>query len=381
MTDPKQVIHVGRGVVRELGPILERHNPKRILLVTGQASYARSGAEAALAPIIEAYQTVRFSDFGANLKLEEIVAGVDLFRASACEYVIGIGGGSVIDLAKAVALIGPQSDGAARYVSEQVTPAVTRAGTTMIPTTAGTGSESTHFSVIYVNGVKQSLSHASMLADAALVDPDLTDSLPPDVTACSGLDALCQAIESFWSNRSTETSRSLSERAIRIIMANLEPAVKAPTSVIRDRMLTAANLSGQAINIARTTAAHAASYPLTSRFGLTHGHAVGLILSHLFELNAAVTEASLQDQRGLDFVQNILGQLFDVLGVESAGEARQLFLGLIKRINLSQRLSELGVSRDQLDLIAENGCNSARGMNNPRHVNQEDLRSLYQAIF
>lgn len=380
MTYPDQTIHVGRGVAQELVQILRGRKPNCIFLVTGQGSYALSGAEAALAPKIEPYRTVRFSDFGANLKLEEIVAGANLFRESKCDYVIGVGGGSVIDLAKAVSILGVQPGDPAGYVTEQKPPVVPRVETTMIPTTAGTGSESTHFSVIYVGGVKQSLSHPSMLPDFALVDPNLTDSLPPEVTACSGLDALCQAIESFWSNRSTEASRKLSAEAIRIIMANLDRAVNAPTPETRDQMLTAANLSGQAINIARTTAAHAASYPLTSAFGITHGHAVGLILLNLFEMNAAVTEDSLQDERGLAFVQNTIAELLDLLGVASAAEAGTILAQLMGKINLSANLSDLGVSRDQLDSIAQHGINSARAVNNPRHIGREDLQRLYRAI-
>jgi alcohol dehydrogenase class IV len=324
---------------------------------------------------------VRFSEFGANLKLEEIVAGAALFSESACDYVIGIGGGSVLDLAKAVSLIGVQPDDPARYVTEQLAPTQDRVGTTMIPTTAGTGSESTHFSVIYVDGHKQSLSHQSMLPDTALVDPDLTDSLPPDVTACSGLDALCQAIESFWSNRSTSDSRKLSARAIRIIMANLERAVNAPTPEAREQMLIAANLSGQAINVARTTAAHAASYPLTSRFGITHGHAVGLILPHLFGLNAAVTEASLQDERGLTFVHTIFAELLDSIGVGSAGEAKTELMDLMQRVHLSPRLSDFGVSRDQLEQVADGPINSARATNNPRRIGRDELALLYRSIY
>ncbi len=380
MTYPDQTIHFGRGVVQELDPILSGRKPAGIFLVTGQGSYALSGAEAALAPILDSYRTVRFSDFGANLKLEEIVAGVNLFRESMCDYVIGVGGGSVIDLAKAVSILGAQPGEPASYVTEQKPPVAPRLGTTMIPTTAGTGSESTHFSVIYVSGVKQSLSHASMLPDFALVDPDLTDSLPPEVTACSGLDALCQAIESFWSNRSTEISRELSAEAIRIVMANLDRAVNAPTPETRDQMLTAASLSGQAIDVARTTAAHAASYPLTSAFGITHGHAVGLILVNLFEMNAAVTEDSLQDGRGLAFVRDTMAELFDLLGVASAAEARTMLMQLLRSINLSANLSDLGVSRDQLDSIAQHGINSARAVNNPRQIGREDLQRLYRAI-
>jgi alcohol dehydrogenase class IV len=140
-------------------------------------------------------------------------------------------------------------------------------------------------------------------------------------------------------------------------------------------------LSGQAINIARTTAAHAASYPLTSRFGITHGHAVGLVLSPLFELNAAVTESSLQDERGLAFVQAIMRELLDVLGVESAREAKTMFLQLLQRVHLSHHLSDLGVTRDQLETIAQSGISSARATNNPRRIERKDLQSLYEAIF
>jgi len=381
MTNSDQAIHVGRGAVRQLVPILKRCNPERIFLVTGQASYVLSGAAAAMEPIMGAYATLRFSDFGANPKLDEIVAGVELFRKSRCDCVIGIGGGSVIDLAKAVSLLGVQPGDPALYVTGQREPTVARVRSMMIPTTAGTGSESTHFSVIYVDGEKKSLSQLSMLPDTALVDPELTDSLPPYVTACSGLDALCQAIESFWSNQSTVTSRRLSAQAIQIIHSNLERAVNEPTPDVRTRMLTAANLSGQAINIAQTTAAHAASYQLTSRFGIAHGHAVGLILPQVLELNTAVTEETLQDERGIGHVRKIMRELFELLGVGSAHDARTELQALMRRVHLSHRLSDLGVTHDQLEAVSRRGVNSSRTGNNPRIFGRQELLSLYRVIF
>jgi len=375
-----QTILPGRGVTRELGPILKKQSPSRIFLVTGRASYALSGAEAAIASAIASFETIRFSKFGSNLKLEEIAEGVRLFRDHRCDHVIGIGGGSVIDLAKAVSLLGPQPGEPSEYVTGNVLPTCGRTPSVMVPTTAGTGSESTPFSVIYIDGVKQSLSHEVMLPDYALVDPALTDSLPADVTACSGMDALCQGIESFWSVRSTETSRRLSAQAIKLALAGIVRAVNDPDEIVRDRMLQAANLSGQAISVARTTVAHAASYPLTSRYGIAHGHAVALLLPHLFEINAGTTQATLQDERGLGFVAAIMGELFEILGVDSAGEARSKLFRLMDQIGLTTRLSELGVQRVDLEAIAHQGVTSTRAGNNPRRIDEKCLLSLWREI-
>ena len=151
-----------------------------------------------------------------------------------------------------------------------------------IPTTAGTGSEATHFSVVYIKDIKQSLSHPLIKPAVAIVDPQFTYNLPPFITACSGLDAFCQAIESYWSVNSSDESKKYAIDAIVKIKNNLIDAVKTSSKESRHELSIASNLSGKAIDITKTTAPHAISYPLTKLFNIPHGYAVALILGHFF---------------------------------------------------------------------------------------------------
>lgn len=384
MTDPGQVIISGRGSCRRLGEMLSERRPKHILLVTGKASYAISGAEDAMATALSAHRHVRFSAFGSNLQLSEVLKGTAVFRQHDCDLVVGIGGGSVIDMAKAAALLGPQPDDLTydiglRFLSGE--PAtMASAPTIIIPTTAGTGSESTHFSVIYVEHAKRSLAHESMLPSIAILDPDLTDSMPPDITACTGLDALCQAVESFWSVRSTESSRALSRQAIEICVANLVLAVDNPTVSVRDRMVRAANLSGQAIALARTTAAHAASYPLSARYGIPHGHAVALFLPYMFYHNCVAGDDLITDSRGPAFVRDRMNELLALMQVDSPRAARDWLINLIATVGLETRLSQLGVKASAISMLAEECCASDRARNNLSVVTQADVQTMLEAM-
>lgn len=250
----------------------------------------------------------------------------------------------------------------------------------MVPTTAGTGSESTHFSVVYIGDEKYSLAHPSMLPDTVILDPALTESMPPYLAACTGMDAVCQAIESWWSVNSTAESREYSRQSLALGLRNLEKAVTDPDRDARECMLLASNLSGRAINIARTTVAHAVSYPITSRFRVPHGHAVALTLPWFFEFNDEVDAGSVQDRRGVDHVRGVLNEILEALGVASSREARELLVDLAGRIGLATTLSPLGIGPDDIDAIVRHGLSPHRAENNPRRVSGDDLRRILERI-
>lgn len=183
-----------------------------------------------------------------------------LKEAKDYDEIISIGGGSTIDVGKYLAFNLKKKH-------------------TAIPTTAGTGSEMTKFAVFVKNGKKFSLENDKLIPDKFVLDPSLVVSLSPYQTASGGLDALCQAIESYWSPLATKESRYYSFVAINLIMENLEKSYKEPENEeLRKYMLWAANLSGRAINITRTSICHAISYPLTTRYGIPHGIACALTL-------------------------------------------------------------------------------------------------------
>ena len=273
----KQQIFSGYDSYKKLNDILKDHSPQKILIVTDKNSYTISGAENLLSDIINQYKNINFNDFQTNPIIEDVKKGIDFFKSEYCDLIIAIGGGSVIDMAKSISILENNEDDFLNYVSDKEKLNSRRIATIAIPTTAGTGSESTHFSVVYKDKTKYSLAHDSILPDYAILYPIFTKTLPEYITACTGMDALCQGIESFWSVKSTDESREYSKIAIELSMLNLMNAVNNPDEKSRENMMMASNYAGRAINISQTTAAHAVSYPITSYFDIPHGHAVALI--------------------------------------------------------------------------------------------------------
>ena len=375
-----QELYSGYGSVARLVSVVQAARPGGILLVFDQGSFAKSGAERAMEDALSGVRCVRFSDFVVNPRIEDIARGAEQFRTEDCDMVIGIGGGSAMDTAKSISLLAAQEHEAGPVVRGEIEPGPRTARSVMVPTTAGTGSESTHFSVVYIGDEKYSLAHPSMLPDTVILDPALTESMPPYLAACTGMDAVCQAIESWWSVNSTAESREYSRQSLALGLRNLEKAVTDPDRDARECMLLASNLSGRAINIARTTVAHAVSYPITSRFRVPHGHAVALTLPWFFEFNDEVDAGSVQDRRGVDHVRGVLNEILEALGVASSREARELLVDLAGRIGLATTLSPLGIGPDDIDAIVRHGLSPHRAENNPRRVSGDDLRRILERI-
>lgn len=377
----QQIVFAGYGSTKNLSALLEQFSPQKIFLVTGRNSYEQSGAADRIQPILGETAQVRFFDFEINPTLVDIEKGLELFKKENCDFIIGVGGGSVMDIAKAIAFLFSQQAVPEDVVKGVVALTPRRIPIVMIPTTAGSGSESTQFSVVYIDGKKFSLTHESLLPDFAILDPTFTLSLPSYTTACSGIDALCQGIESLWSVNSTKNSRLLSLRSIKLAVSNLAKAVNEPDEDSREEMLKASNLAGCAINVARTTAAHSVSYPLTSIFGIVHGHAVALTLPNFIEFNSGICRENCQDRRGVRFVQDRMRELADALGVPSPKAGREKIIDLMQQIQLQTRLSKLGIVEGDLEVVVKNGFNPQRIINNPRKISATDLREILMKAF
>lgn len=375
-----QIIFQGYGAHKELTPILKKMAPGKIFLVTGKKSYTSSGAENLLRKALNIYNCYRFDDFQVNPTIQEVEKGVSLFKSNDCDFIIGVGGGSVIDVAKSVSLLAANNGDPGDLIDNQTRLSESAVPTVIIPTTAGTGSESTHFSVLYIGKTKHSLVHPSMLPDIAILDPGFTESLSPRITACTGMDALCQGIEAFWSVNSTEESREYSRQAIKLALANLISAVNDPDKDSRQNMLLAGNFAGRAINIALTTAAHAVSYPLTSYFNVPHGHAVALTLPSFIKFNYAVSPETLNDRRGVEFVKSKIDELVKIMGADSVSHAKEKIDFIMESIHLETQLSDLGINKEDIEVIIKNGFNPQRIKNNPRNLTEAALRRLLEKI-
>ena len=373
--------YTGKGTITKLKEILSKHNPSNIFLVTGKTSYEKSGAKAVLDTTLKDYNTIHFSDFEANPKLPDIEKGIRLFKENNCDFVIATGGGSVMDVAKAINILAANDGKPEEYVKNIKTLENKGKILVTIPTTSGSGSEATHFVVIYVDKTKYSLGHKFMLADYAIVDYQFTMSLPKYQTASTGMDALGQAIESYWCINSTEESKKYAEEAIKLVMDNLTGAVNTSSEESKEAMAKAAHLAGKAINISKTTACHAISYPIAFHFNVPHGHAVALTLPQMLVYNSKVSEEDNLDKRGADYVKNTIKEIVNTIGAETVEDASEKITNLMKEISLGTRLSEVGIkTNDDIKIIIKEGFNPDRVKNNPRKLTEEALRKILEDI-
>ena len=376
----QHVVHSREGALAEVSEILERISASRLFFVVDESAYAASGAAEILEPHFRSCAVTRFSGFELNPKLHDIERGIEQIREAHPDLVVALGGGTAIDLAKLIGTLADQDVSARKIILGQAR--IGRVGPPLvaIPTTAGTGSEATHFAVAYVDGAKYSVADNALLPDFAIVDPSLTHSLPAGVTAATGLDAFCQAIESMWSVHSTPESIGYADESIQLVWRHLAAAVQHPDIDDRHAMCRAAHLAGKAINISRTTAPHAISYTITSQLGVPHGCAVALTLGAVLDFNCHVTEADCNDSRGAVYVRKTIDDIAGLLGFETSLDAERGIQSFVASLDCPTQLSEVGVTSDaQIEEIVQR-VNVERLANNPRRLTNESLRAILTSI-
>ena len=312
-----------------------------------------------------------FNDFTSNPRYEDVCNGVALFHREKCDCIVAVGGGSSIDVAKCVKLFaGMKTD--ALYLDQPY--ADSGIPLIAIPTTAGTGSESTHFAVIYYNEKKQSVAHESILPNFAILEPSVLKTLPLYQKKCTLLDALCQAIESWWSVRSCEESISYSKTAIEMIVKHQHAYLTENSDIAADQIMLAANYAGRAINLTTTTAAHAMSYKLTSLYGLPHGHAVAICLPKLWTFMNTHMDQCI-DPRGKAHLSERFQSIAEAFGSPDVSSA------IAKFEEMLQELEILPPQIKEPDLhILTASVNATRLGNNPVALSEKNLDQLYRTI-
>jgi alcohol dehydrogenase class IV len=361
-----------------LGEVQSVLTGQSIFLVADSVAYAASGAEAILRPLLADRTVTVFDSFEPNPKLAEVEACAAALRETNADTLLAVGGGTAMDVAKLANWLVTQNAGKEEILRGVWESPRTPLPLIAVPTTAGTGSEATHFAVVYVDGHKHSVAHPLMRPSVAVVDGALSASSPPMLTAHSGLDALCQAIESVWAIGANETSLPFAREALELAWENLEAAVNAPTPAAREAMALAAHLAGQAINLTKTTVPHALSYTITSEHNLPHGAAVALTLGAALAFNSEVSEKDCLDARGPEAVRERMVMIYSAMGARDAAEAARRFDALAKAIGCSTSLAEAGITEAvQMERICAT-VNVERLANNPRRLTPEDLRGLLQ---
>jgi len=359
--------------LQELKAQISKINPQRIFLVRANKSYFASGADVFINDLVQGYDVESFFEFDPNPQLDDLVKGVAKFKTSSCDLIIAIGGGSVLDMAKLISIFAHQSQSFTDIVTGKEKLNGIKTKLIAIPTTAGSGAEATKFSVLYINKKKYSVEHDNILPDAVYLSSDFSLSAGKYLTACTGLDAFCQAIESVWSVNATEESTMFGLEAIDSVWGNLQKAVNENDVEAREKMQRASFLAGKAINITKTTAPHAMSYAFTSYYGIPHGHAVALSIAFFLKYNYKLNSCDCTDSRGEQAVKSRIDKILDILNV-GIDDVEQLLFTFFNSIGINTNISEV---IDNLDpkVISEN-VNFERLKNNPREVTPTVISQL-----
>ncbi len=370
----------GRECSSKIIEVLTALNANKLLLVTGQNSYSSCGAKQVFTKLLAPYDVATFDNFSPNPEFEEALEGARLCRDTGAEAIIAIGGGSAIDIAKSIAAFNTVPGNEKALATGKTKLSSATLPVIVIPTTAGTGSESTHFAVIYVDGKKYSLASPLLMPAVAILDPQFTDALPRYITACTGFDALCQAVESFWATGATTTSRGYAQQAISLLVPNLRKVVNQPDRDSREKILRAANFAGKAIDISKTTAPHALSYTITSLFGVPHGHAVAMTLGAFFSLHDKGNSLPLSEGITEQQFTETHRQLLTLLGVDSGDAARSFWYEMMADCGLDLNLgSDFIANSPEIESIVS-GINMERLGNHPVKLSADQLIDLVKNI-
>lgn len=351
-----------RDLLQSLQQNIEKHAIKRLFVIADKGSFVGCGAEKILQQLPSIEYTV-FSDFETNPKFEDVQGGITTLAPFDPDCLLAIGGGSTIDFAKLVVALAPVDSAQHKPLIYGEIPVQNIACPLWVaPTTSGTGSEATHFAVVYEGGAKYSLASDLLLPTQIFLDPALTRTVPEKIAVGCAMDALCQAIESYWAMGATHESRGYAIDAINYIVPNFTRATCKDEQALA-QMQMGSYLAGKAINISKTTAGHAFSYYLTSHHNIMHGHAVGIMLSHMMEYAL---------QHGDDTIIKTITTIADTVTIEK--ENFPTFIrGLLDQYNMTSHLKDVA-DVDFNRMV--NSVNIERLSNNPFTIDPNALRTI-----
>jgi alcohol dehydrogenase class IV len=371
-------IMFGEGALARIGEIAAAQLGRRVLLVTDPGLVKLGLVDPAMASLEAAGMAVSiFSDVEADPPEAVVMACVRAAQALKADALIGLGGGSSMDVAKLAALLAPGMEKLTDIygVGNAKGP---RLPLLLVPTTAGTGSEVTPVAIVTTGASeKKGVVSPVLLPDVALLDPDLTIGLPPAVTAATGIDAMVHAIEAYASASPSNNpiSRALAREALRLMGGALERAVHdGQDKAARGDMLLGAMLAGQAFANSPVAAVHALAYPIGGHFHVPHGLSNALMLPHLLRFNAETEGAAY-----VEIAPDAFPELGDVGSQIRAAAFADRLAGLSVRCGLQQRLRDVGIPADALPLLARDAMKQTRLLvNNPRPLTEADALSIYR---
>lgn len=373
-------VDYGIGALQRLPARCAGRGWRRILLVCGRRSFEASGAAEVLPALEAASEVSRWSDFSPNTDSADLARGLRVIQAFRPDAILAVGGGSAMDMAKLLCAYEGLGDRAEDRLLQAIRSGDKidgrQLGLYLVPTTSGSGSEATHFAVVYIGEEKFSIGGPALYADGVTLDPRLALSGSAYQRATSGIDAVCQAIESLWAKAATDVSRRRARRALGLLLRHVEPFVQQADETAARGMALGAHLAGRAIDTSKTTAAHALSYALTKRYGVSHGHAVALTLGHFIRAHAEADAESLQPGISAERHAAVMAHVTKALGADGPASAPHQFIALLQRLGLPARLRDIGLATvDQCNAVATS-VNPQRLQNNPVLFNRSSLLTI-----
>lgn len=371
---PRTRVVYQSGALNRLGELAVEYGGKRILLVTDSGLKAAGHEKRALESLKLADLDVAiFDETTCNPTTEDVDRGLKVAREHNADMIIGLGGGSSMDCAKGINFLFTNGGRMEDYwgvnkATKPMLPLIT------VPTTAGTGSEAQSFALIAnpETHMKMACGDKKTAAKVAILDPELTLTMPASVTAVTGIDAISHAVETYVTKPRNTISQIYSRNAWRLLAPGFLRVLESPNDIdARGRMLVGAHFAGAAIESSMLGATHALANPLSAHFGTTHGIAVGMMLPHVIRFNAEV-------------VGSLYGDLAEIadLADRDAPEAPTKLADAIQQIveqsGCPTTLTAADVDPALIPTMAEEAAKQWTGSFNPRPVNAELLKEIYE---
>ncbi|EAZ83989.1 MULTISPECIES: iron-containing alcohol dehydrogenase [Lysinibacillus] len=375
------VSYTGWGCLNQLLPEVERFKATNILIVTDPFLKELGLADKVQQPLrSKGYATTIYTDIAPEPPLAIGEKLVDFTRKHQFDLVIGLGGGSALDLAKLAAVLAVHDGKVADYLNLTGTKALEQKGLPkiLIPTTSGTGSEVTNISVLSLDTTKDVVTHDYLLADSAIVDPELTISLPPKVTAATGVDALTHAIEAYVSVNANEVTDALALQAIRLISGSIRTAVlEGENKQARSDMSYGSYLAGLAFFNAGVAGVHALAYPLGGQFHIAHGDSNAVLLPYVMGYIRQSCEKRMKD-------------ILDAMGLSSAYLSQEeasykcvdALQQLVQDVKIPSTLKGFNIPEEALGQLTDDATKQTRILaRSPMPLEREDIYAIYRAAF
>ena len=345
---------------------------KKIFVLCGKKSFITSGAEIFFKELLNNKETKLFYKNSELPILEELIDIINAIKDFKPDLILAVGGGAVIDYAKIANVVDVRDDLADLIINYSYPFKKKYTKLTVIPTTAGSGAEVTSNAVIYVDGIKHSFESELLLPDNFFLIPEFLMSAPNKIKASAGFDAIAQALESLVSKKSNDQSVEYASKSLRVSINSYISFLNEPNLKNATEMSIASNLAGKAISISKTTAPHAASYPFTSLFNISHGHAVGLFFESFFKFNfdnLNRSETSFDLKKRFDLI-------FDLFGVKSINDFNSKITLIKQQAKLEDNLETLNIDIRQSSEKIIKGINLLRLGNNPVKIDGKDIFNI-----